>query len=245
MKNQWVGTFTKADLIIHPKSENVLIGKLQNGQQSEWHDALPEGPTKYVPDNQLSYQPTEINTKPFEIRLNEGAIHSIAVDKDMTNVELNQLKSILSQFQVDIKARNLMNSPRGHLPQNADNEDNRSQALYKVMEPTVTGKTETFYDISRVPLYMAQAYPEYNSKVQLKEGEHFYEVYKTKNYTNSEQRMGYHFGVHGMNDWKPNTNLMGSLTKSAISRIIISGSFDAFTIRSSVTTNRVVKANPG
>lgn len=245
LKNQWVGYNTKADLIIHPFSKDVLIGKVQNGEHSEWHDSLPEGPAKYMPDNKQSYQPMEMNSKPFEIRLNEGAIHSIAVDKDMTNVELNQLKSILSQLQVDIQGRNVMKSQRNHLSQNNDNNDNGSQALYKVMEPTVTGKCESFYDISRVPLYLAQAYPEYNSNVQLQQGEHFYEVYKTKNYTNCEQRLGYHFGIHGMNNWKPNTNFMGSLTKSAVSRIIISGSLDQFTIRSSVSTNRVVKANPG
>ncbi|XP_055312945.1 vitellogenin-A1-like [Sitodiplosis mosellana] len=244
LKNQWVGTYTKADLIIAPFSNDVLIGKLQNGEQSEWHDALPEGPAKHLPEEKLSYRPMEINSKPFEIRLNEGVIHSIAVDKQMTNVELNQLKSILSQLQVDIQARNAMESQDNHLPQNQDNEDNHNQALFKVMEPTVTGKCESFYDISRVPLYLAQAYPEYDSNVQLQQGEHFYEVYKTKNYTNCEQRLGYHFGIHGMNEWKPSSNLMGSLTRSAVSRIIISGSFEKFTIRSSVTTNRVVKANP-
>lgn len=245
LKNQWVGYNTKADLFIHPASKDVLIGKVQNGQYSEWHDSLPDGPAKYQPDNKLSYKPMELNSKPFEIRLRDGAIHSIAVDKDMTNVELNQLKSIISQFQVDIQARNLMKSVNGHLPKSDDENDNGNQALYKVMEPTVTGKCESFYDISRVPMYMAQAYPEYNSDIQLQEGEHFYEVYKTKNYTNCEQRLGYHFGIDEMSDWKPNTNNMGSLSKSAISRIIISGSFDKFTIRSSVTTNRVVKANPG
>lgn len=245
MKNQWVGTYTKADLVIQPFSKDVLIGKVHNGEHSEFHDSLPEGPAKHLPENKLSYQPMEMNTKPFEIRLNAGAIHSIAVDKDMTNVQLNQLKSIISQLQVDIQARNMLNTPLSHLPQNNDEKDNGNQALYKVMEPTVTGKCEVFYDISRVPMYLAQSLSEYDSNVQLQQGEHFYELYKTKNFTNCEQRMGYHFGIHGMNDWKPNTNLMGSLTKSAISRIIFSGSFDKFTIRSSTTTNRVVKANPG
>lgn len=245
LKNQWVGTYTKADLIVAPLSKDVLVGKLQNGQHSEWHDALPDGPVNHLPEDKLSYQPMEMNSKPFEIRLNQGAIHSIAVDKEMTNVELNQLKSILSQLQVDIQARNDMESPRHHLPQNNYNEDKGSQALYKVMEPTVTGKCESFYDISRVPSYLAQSLPEYNSEVQVQQGEHIYEVYKTKNYTNCEQRLGYHFGIHGMNEWKPSANFMGSLSRSAISRIIFSGSFDQFTIRSSVTTNRVVKSNPG
>lgn len=246
MKNQWVGLYTKADLTIRPLSKDVLIGKMQNGQYSEYHDELPNGPTRH-PEKELAYQPMEMNTETFEIRLNNGAIHSIAVEKDMTNVQLNQLKSIISQLQVDVQARNLIDDEQNRLPQLRDQEDDDSQskALYKVMEPTVTGKCETTYDISRVPLYLAQAYPEYDSALPLQKNEHFYEVFKTKNYSNCEQRMGFHFGVSGLNDWTPNTNTMGSLSKSAISRVVISGSFDKHTIRSSITTNRIVKANPG
>lgn len=245
IKNQWVGTFTKADLTIRLIKKDVLIGELQNEKYSEWHDALPENPTTYMPDSELSYQDMEMNIQPFEIRLSDGIIHSIAVDKNMTNVQLNQLKSILSQLQVDIQGRNLMKSPYNHLPQNNDDEGNRDQALYKTMEPTVTGKCEVWYDVTRIPFYLAQSSSTYDPNMPIQKDEHFYEVFKTKNYSNCEQRMGYHFGIDGSNDWKSNTNLMGSLTKSAVSRIIISGKFDEYTIRSSVTTNRIVKANPG
>lgn len=244
LKNQWVGLLTKADLTIRPVSKDVLYGKIQNGQYREWHDASPEG-SAYQSGNKNSFQPMDVNTNPFEIRLNQGVIHSIAVDKDMTNVELNQLKSILSQLQVDIEARNFLYSPRSHLPENNYNDDNDSQALYKVMEPTITGKCESVYDISRVPMYLAQTYTESNSNIPLQKDEHFYEIYKTKNYSHCDQRMGYHFGINGLNDWKPNTNVMGSLTKSSVSRIVISGAFDKYTIRSSVTTNRIAKINPG
>lgn len=245
LKNQWVGLFTKADLTIRPRSENILVGKLHNGEYSEFHDSLPEGPTHYQPGNDLTYRPMEMNTKEFEIRLNNGAVHSIAVDEEMTNVELNQLKSIISQLQVDIQARNVIKTPRSHLPVKSDSKDNDNQALYKVMEPTVTGKCETVYDISRIPSYLAQVYPENTDDLPLRKNESVYEVIKSKNYANCEQRMGYHFGVSGFDEWKPNTNSMGSLSKSAVSRVIITGDFDAFTIRSSVTTNRVVKANSG
>lgn len=199
MKNQWVGLYTKADLTIRPLSKDVLIGKMQNGQYSEYHDELPNGPTRH-PEKELAYQPMEMNTETFEIRLNNGAIHSIAVEKDMTNVQLNQLKSIISQLQVDVQARNLINDKYNYLPHNKDQknaDDHNQQALYKVMEPTVTSKCETTYDLSRVPLYLAQAYPDYDSAMPLEKHEHFYELFKTKNYSNCEQRMGYHFGVNG------------------------------------------------
>lgn len=246
LKNQWVGVFTKADLTIRQLSNDKLIGKLHNGQYSEFHDALANGPVQYKPDNELQYNNMEMNTKPFEIRMNNGIVHSIAVDKEMTNIELNRVKSILSQLQVDIQARNAITNERNHLPQNNDAEDNQNQAVYSVMEPTVTGKCETNYDIARVPMHLAQHYPEVNAaKVEFGNGDYVYEVTKSKNYSNCEQSMGYHFGVSGLNEWKPNTNVMGSLSKSAVSRVIITGTFDKYLIRSSVTTNRVVKATAG
>lgn len=245
LKNQWVGIFTKADLTIRQLAKDKLIGKLHNGQYSEFHDSLENGPTQYKPANELQYQPMEMNAKPFEIRMDNGIVHSIAVDKDMTNVELNRIKSIVSQLQVDIRARNAIDSELNHLPRNNDADDNNNQAVYKVMEPTVTGKCETNYDITRVPMYLAQNYPETNSRVTLGKSDSVYEVMKSKNYSNCEQSMGYHFGVSGLNDWKPNTNVMGSLSKSAVSRVILTGNLDSYLIRSSATTNRVVKAIAG
>lgn len=247
LKNQWVGVYTKADLIIRQLAKDKLIGKLQNGQSSEFHDKLVDGPAQHKPDHELQYQPMEMNTKPFEIRMDNGIVHSIAVDKEMTNIELNRIKSILSQLQVDIQARNAINDERNHLAQNNDAEDNDNQAAYKVMEPTVTGKCETNYDISRIPEHLAQNYPEVNgaNAAPLGDADYVYEVTKSKNYSNCEQSMGYHFGVSGLNEWKPNTNVMGSLSKSAVSRVIITGNFNDYLIRSSVTTNRVVKATTG
>lgn len=245
LKNQWVGVYTKADLTIRQISKDKLIGKLHNGQYSEFHDALANDPAQHKPDHELQYQPMEMNSKPFEIRMDNGIVHSIAVDKEMTNIELNRVKSILSQLQVDIRARNAINDERNHLAQNNDAEDNDNQAAYKVMEPTVTGKCETNYDISRIPEHLAQNYPEIKANAPVRDGDYIYEVIKSKNYSNCEQSMGYHFGVSGLNDWKPNTNVMGSLSKSAVSRVIITGNFNEYLIRSSVTTNRVVKATAG
>lgn len=245
LKNQWVGVYTKADLTIRQVAKDILIGKLYNGQHSEFHDALANGPAQHKPDHELQYQPMEMNAKPFEIRMDNGIVHSIAVDKAMTNIELNRVKSILSQLQVDIQARNAINDERNHLAQNNDAEDNENEAAYRVMEPTVTGKCETNYDITRVPEHLAQNYPEINANVPISDADYVYEVTKSKNYSNCEQSMGYHFGVSGLNDWKVNTNVMGSLSKSAVSRVIISGNFNEYVIRSSVTTNRVVKAAAG
>lgn len=244
-KNQYVGVMTKADVTIRPFSADVLIGKVSNGFSAEYHDEYSPQDTPRDLEKKLKYQTFEdLNTKEFEIRLRKDVIHSVAVDNRMTNTQLNQLKGILSQLQVDLAAENVIKCSRNQLPDRSEN----NQAVYKVMEPTVTGKCETLYDISPLPEHIARSYPEYKRSAIAsgsRVDEPFFEVTKTRNYSNCEQRLGYHFGISGANDWKPNTNAMGDLFKSAVSRVVASGSYDKYTILSSQTTNRVVKIDQG
>lgn len=247
LKNQWSGLFTRADLTIRLKSNNVLIGKVQNGEYAEYnHELTPEQQQhqhqQYEQFEHLNYQQFEdLNTKPFEIRLRNNAIHSIAVDETMTNTQLNQLKGIISQLQVDLAAQNAIPYKYNQLPET----NGYNQAVFKVMEPTVTGKCETLYDVAPLPEHIAQSYPEYNRDYVQQPNEYFYEVTKTRNYSNCDQRLGYHFGISGSNDWQPNTNSMGDLFKSAVSRIVISGTYDNYIIHSTKTVNRVVKQHFG
>lgn len=244
LKDQWTGLMTKADLIIRPLSTDLnsasYVGKIQNAEYAEWNDVLPNGWNQDVPEEELHYKPMNMTSKPFEVHLSYGAVHSISVDKSMTNTELNHLKGLISQLQVDTQHRNLMKSKHNVL----FTDEETSQSIYKVMEPTVSGKCETLYDIVKLPKYILQTYPEYHSKVSYGKDDLFYEITKTKNYSHCEERMGYHFGISGSNDWKVNTNTMGSLSKSGISRIIVAGNYTDYTIRSSTTINRVVKENP-
>lgn len=246
LKNEWVGLTTKADLVVRKQSEDVLIGQFENAKHAEVNGELINGWEQEIPMETLDYKPMRMNTQPFEIRLSNGTIHSIAVDKSMTNTELNHLKGVLSQLQVDLRARNLVKSKLNQLPIEYEWEKNEeSQPLYKVMEPTVTGKCETTYDIVKLPGYLARSYTEDKSTDSLEEDAKAFEITKTKDYSKCDQKMGYHFGISGSNDWKVGTSSMGSLSKSGLSRIIIIGNYKNYTIRSSSTTNRVVKENPG
>lgn len=246
LKNEWVGLTTKADLLIRKQSDDVLVGKLKNTKYAEINGELPNGWEQEIPLEKLDYKPMNMNTEPFEIRLSNGTIHSIAVDKSMTNTELNHLKGVLSQLQVDLRARNLIKKSKlNDLPDSEMEKNKESQPLYKVMEPTVTGKCDTVYDIVKLPDYLVRSYPEYKSIDSLEEDGKYFEITKTKDYSKCDQKMEYHFGLSGSNDWKVGTSSMGSLSKSGLSRIIIKGNYKDYTIRSSSTINRVVKENPG
>lgn len=245
LKNEWVGLTTKADLVVRRQSKDVLVGKLENAEYAEVNNELSNGWEPEIPEENLNYKPMKMSSEPFEIRLSNETIHSIAVDKSMTNTELNHLKGVLSQLQIDLRARNLITSKHNQLPEYELEKNKESQPLYKVMEPTVTGKCETTYDIVKLPDYLARSYIEYKSTDSLEDDAKFFEITKSKNYLNCEQKMGYHFGISGSNDWKVGKSSMGTLSKSGLSRIIITGNYKDYTIRSSSTTNRIVKENPG
>lgn len=241
LKNQWIGVFGRGILTIRPYSDDVLVGKLENVQYAEVHEELADGWDQHIPEDQLVYNSVHSNEKPFEVRMRNGVIHSIAVDKSMTNTDVNQLKAVLSQLQVDIRAQNVIKGKHNQLLEDGDH----TQAIYKVMEPTVTGKSETLYDISPLPEYLIQTHPEWVPLPELKYDGMHYKIVKTKNYDHSVQRLGYHFGLSGANEWKANTNTMGeAVTKSAVSNVVISGKYDNYTIQSSVTVNKVI-AKPG
>lgn len=241
LKDQWVGVIGRSKLTIRPQSNDILVGKLEDVEYAQVHHELSGGWDEFIPEKQLEFRTSETNKKPFEVRLRNGAIHSIAVDKSMTNTDINQLKAALSQLQVDTRAHNLIKCKHNQLPE--DGESN--QAVYKVMEPTITGKCETLYDISPLPEYLIQSHPQWAPLPQLKGNGMHYKIVKTKNYDNCEQRLGYHFGLSGGNEWKANTNTMGeAVSKSAVSNVIVSGKWDSYTIQSSVTVNKVI-AKPG
>ncbi len=154
LNNQWVGIVTKARLNIRPQSENVLIGKVSQAQFAEIHQQLPQGWDSELEEDKLAYHDWPLSEKPFEIHLKNGAIRSMSVDRTMTNDQINQLKAIVSSLQVDTNAQNEIKCKHNQLPE----ADNRNNAVYKTMEPTVTGKCETIYDISPLPEYLTQSH---------------------------------------------------------------------------------------
>lgn len=153
LNNQWVGVVTKARLSIRPQSEHLLIGKVSQAEYAEIHQQLPQGWNSDLDDKQLAYQNWPLSEKPFEIHLKNGAIRTMSVDRTMTNDQINQLKAIVSQLQVDTKAQNEIKCKHNQLP-----EKDYNNAVYKTMEPTVTGKCETIYDISPLPEYLTQTH---------------------------------------------------------------------------------------
>lgn len=207
LADQYTGILTRGYLSIRPKDRNTLIGQIKRAEYATVNDVLPRGYKTQFSAGQLKYQPLPAqDSKPFEIFLkNGGAIKHLAVDKTTSNDEANQIKALASIFQIDVSAQNKQKSSMNHFA-----DDDQVTGVFKVMEPSVTGKCEVVYDISELPRYVVQSRTSWAPMPEMDDQENLIQVTKTQNFSNCDQLSGYHFGISGMTDADPNTNQMGN-----------------------------------
>uniref|UniRef100_T1IB40 Uncharacterized protein n=1 Tax=Rhodnius prolixus TaxID=13249 RepID=T1IB40_RHOPR len=236
--NQFSGVLLKGKLTVQPKSDDTLTLQVHNFEQAEVHTNFSNGWSTYVKDHDVNYKPLPVSDKPFELKFKNGVVDEMYVDKTLPTWEVNVLKAIASQLQVDTQGENLKKSKTNHVP-----VESETVGVYKTIEDSVTGECETIYDISPLPQFVLQSRPELVPLPKLVAGGQVLDIVKTKNYSNCEQRMAYHFGLTGLTDWEPASNQMGTfLSRSSVSRIVVSGTLKSYTIQSSVTTNKIVLA---
>ncbi|KZC03969.1 PREDICTED: vitellogenin-like [Dufourea novaeangliae] len=235
LSDQYTGVLLKALLTVQVKGPNTLAAKVWNGQQARIHKNLPNGWASVISDQMLELRDLPISGKPFEIKIKHGVIRDLIVEKNIPTWEVNMLKSIVSQLQVDTQGDNAIRTRSMQVP-----NDDQPYGMFLAMEDSVGGKCEVLYDITPLPEHMTHMKPELVPMPKLKgDGQHI-DIMKTKNFSRCDQRMDYHFGITGRTNWEPGSNENGEfLSKSSTSRIIISGNLKAFTIQSSVTTSKL------
>lgn len=183
--------------------------------------------------------------KEFQINLENGVIRSISVDRSMTKKEIKQLKAIVSQFQVDTNAQNLLQSADNNLP-----ERESGNAFYKTMEADVTGSCETLYDISILSDYLVAAHPKWVPLPKLKEQGDFIKIEKTRNFNNCNERNGflaaykssridYNTESNSDSDERSTEQRTSPMNKGnlypLVTRVVISGDLQSYVIQSSAT----------
>ncbi|XP_077269198.1 vitellogenin-1-like [Temnothorax americanus] len=232
LANQFSGVYIKGGFTIQVKSSDTLQAVVSHTQYAPVHKVIPEG-WNDAEVNNLKLQKLSMSEKPFEIKLKNGVIQDVLVDQDVPTWEVNLLKSIVSQLQIDIRGENAIGGRGTQEP-----DDNQPFGTFKVMEDSVGGKCEVVYDIMPLSLNALLKTPELVPFPNLRNGEILIDITKTKNYTRCEQRMAYRSGIVGKVNWGPESN-DGLLSRLSTSRIIISGNLTRFTIQSSVTTNNI------
>lgn len=231
-KNEFVGVFSRAYLTIRPQSDDLLIGQITQAEYGKVNQKLYGEWISNLEDRKLENWPLD---KPFKIHLENGVIRSLSVDDSMTNYEINQLKVIVSQFQVDTNAQNKIDFSDNQLP-----GTDTTNAFYKTMEPIVTGNCETDYEISLIPDYLLRSNPEWIPLPELSGTGQIIEIVKTRSYSNCHETSDYLLDIAGRNDFKTNGYRKNDLHLNENRRIVISGDLKAYTIQSSVTFNTVI-----
>lgn len=202
--DQYTGMLMKAQLTVQPQSGNTLRAQVSRAEYAQIHTELSGGWDSEIPEGKLSYKNLPLSEKPFEIKLKNGAIDDLIVDQNTPNWEVNVLKSIASQLQVDVQGENLIKSKYNQEP-----EDNQAYGVFKTMEDSVTGKCEVHYDIAPLPDYVIQNKPELAPLPQLRGDGQMIDVVKSKNFSHCHQHPVSERGFDGMNDWEAGSSNNG------------------------------------
>ncbi|XP_036147441.1 uncharacterized protein LOC105839512 [Monomorium pharaonis] len=227
LAQQYSGIVIKGNLTVQVKSSNTLQAVVSKTQYAPVHKVLSEDWNSEITD--LKFDELSMSGKSFEIKLEQGVIRDVLVDQDVPTWEINLIKSIVSQLQIDLQGKNVIRSTNNRIP-----DDNQPYGSFRVMEDSVGGKCEVFYTVKPTP-ENSGSIPFPNLR---KDGLHF-SITKTKNYTRCEQRMAYHSGITGKMNWKPGSS-DGFLSRFSTSSIIISGHMKRFTVQSSQTISEII-----
>nr|XP_012221807.1 PREDICTED: uncharacterized protein LOC105671873 [Linepithema humile] len=230
---EFSGIVMKGVLTVQVRSPDTLQAKVSQPKYASVDKLLLERWDSTIPDPMLTLVELPLSEKPFEIKIKHGVIRDLLVDKTVATWELNLLKSIVSQLQIDTEGENAITNKSNQIF-----EDEQPFAIFKTMEDSVGGKCEVHYDITPLPEDVLFNRPELAPLPNLN-NDGYLEITKTKNYNRCEQRMGYHFSMNGKKSWKSESNADGFLSILSTSHIVVSGSLKRFTIQSSTTTNKI------
>lgn len=202
-QRKYVGITTRAELRLclapsdHQQNSTVhLVGQLINRKYAKINNDMDNWRQDSVKRTYIPVGPKEACEKPFSMTYRKGQIEKLYVDKScFKNAELNQLKGVMSQFQV-----NLRNAKKDQQNDDAYTNYNSSSKVFKTMEPTISGDCETHYKVSWVPAQFAKPewYPVPQSAVE--EDSRFMRVTKRKNYDNCKRRVGFNYESNANNN---------------------------------------------
>jgi len=192
LAKEYSGIFIKGHFTVQVISSDTLQAVVSETQYASMNITLSNIWDKIT---DLEFQELSLSRKSFEIKLKNGVIQDVLVDQDVPTWEVNLLKSIVSQLQIDIQRENVIASTSTEMP-----NDNQPFGTFKVMEDSVGGKCEVLYNITSVSEYFPSV------SLPHRKDNLTFAITKTKNYTKCEQQMAYHSGITGKMNWKSKSN---------------------------------------
>lgn len=204
-KLQTSGIAMEGILIVQAQTPNTLqvrVSKLQYRHVNEQRSHYDK-----TNNQNKDYNNVPMSGKPFEITMKHGVIRDMKVENNVPVWEVNMLKGIMSQLQVDTQGENRKPSKNDQIP----DDEEKPFASYKVVEDSVGGNCEVYYDIvplseevivNRPELVPFPHFDQENDKSKNKSN--FIQINKIKDYEKCHQRRTYHYNQVNVPSW-PNS----------------------------------------
>lgn len=184
--NEATGIMMKGILVVQAVTPNTLYGKVSELQYAHKEKIPKTQPHEGSQEQDETYHNVPISGKSFQIAVENGVIQEVMVQKEVPIWEVNILKSLISQLQVDTNGENIIPSKYNQMPEDVQ----QPFASYKVMEDSVGGNCEVIYDIVPLEENLAKNKPEMIPLPSL-DGKNFIEIRKTKDFKNCKERHNY------------------------------------------------------
>nr|XP_023017897.1 vitellogenin-like [Leptinotarsa decemlineata] len=227
------GIFLKATIRIQTRPDGKIQGVISEPEYSQIHSQLPECWKTHIPDSELTWKPLDLSGKPFQAELKYGVITDLIVSEDVPNWEANILKGIMSQFQLNTKEA---------ISESSQSKNRFEPTVFSVMEDTITGNSDTLYEVKIKPRFMFESRP-WEIRMLQKDGD-IIEIVKDKDFNNSIELPSYFYGFARLDNSNPATNQMGEFfIRHSISRAVLTGNPDRYMLHNSYTVNEIM-VNP-
>nr|QDP42282.1 Vitellogenin 1 [Agasicles hygrophila] len=226
--DKFSGILTEASLKLQARPDGRLQGLILTPQYAQIFSQLSGGWMAHIPEQQVNWKPLRLSRQPFQIELNNGLITDLIFNKGTPNWEVNMVKGMISQFQLNIYQGDLQ-------------KGNQNSAKFQVYEETVTGHTDTMYEVSPLPEF--KTFDESIPEFQRVDGDQdlILEVLKHKNFSEHSELPSYVFGFGSLPGARAATNTMGKFfIRNSMSRTLVTGSLQKFTIQHSLALNEIL-----
>ncbi|KAI4478759.1 hypothetical protein M0802_014494 [Mischocyttarus mexicanus] len=236
LSDQYTGILVKAILQAQYTSPDTFRLKLLNPQYAKIHKNLPDGWESHIPEQMLQYQHLPLSKEPFVVKMKHKVFRELIVASNLPIWEVNIIKSIVGQLQIDSQGENANKNKVLQVPENRN-----PFATFRSMEDSISGRCEVLYDIVPLAEHIIHNRPELLPNPDLRgKGELFY-ITKTKNFEKCSRRVDYHFGLSDNVNWESDIRNNNEIMKrSSTSYVVLSGTLKNFIVQSTVTTTKII-----
>ncbi|PSN56097.1 hypothetical protein C0J52_05895 [Blattella germanica] len=176
------GVLYSGHLRIQRDTTTSILMRFQNMTYTNLHEDLPGGWWSEAEKDRAPAKNLPITTSTISVKYHHYEVESVAVRKGLEKWEINFIQGVVNQLQVGAHIGTKL-------------KGKQANASYKTKENSIFGKCEISFEISKVPRLVALTHPNLFPKPEICGGKNFYEIFKTRNFSNCENDPKYHFGL--------------------------------------------------